>query len=107
MGSCRLPLAGGESFILAGSSFLVHVVPKMMSIGLLAAAGEVVTDERTDGKNHRPLLWILVASTKVARPGWAGFKPLTHSVSTDQLLQFTTHLSGIKCSGYKDFETVC
>ena len=36
--------------------------PKIMSIGPLAAAGEVVTDGHTDtwmdGKNHRPLLWI-------------------------------------------------
>ncbi len=33
-------------------------MPKIRSLGLLAAAGEVVTNERTDGKNHRPLLWI-------------------------------------------------
>ena len=33
-------------------------MPKIRSVGLLAEAGEVVTHERTDGKNHRPLLWI-------------------------------------------------
>ena len=30
-----------------------------MSIGPLAATGEVVTDGHKDGKNHRPLLWMI------------------------------------------------
>ena len=48
--------------IRRGKSVLVLYIPKIRSVGLFAAAGEVVTHERTDGrtdgKNHRPLLWI-------------------------------------------------
>ena len=40
-------------------SSMSTLTPKIMSIGSLAAAGEVVTVWHTDGKNYRPLLWII------------------------------------------------
>ncbi len=50
---------------------------KIRSVGLLAEAGEVVTHERTDRKNHRPLLWIphtlqIRASLPISFPVLAG-----------------------------------
>ena len=39
-----------------------------MSIGPLAAAGEVVTEGQTDTQNHRPLLWIVTNIGRVAFP---------------------------------------
>ncbi len=33
-------------------------IPKIISIGPLAAAAEVISCGRTDRQNHRPLLWI-------------------------------------------------
>ncbi len=48
--------------ILTELYVIYTAMPKIMSIGPLATAGEVVTNGHinghTDEKNHRPLLWI-------------------------------------------------
>ena len=47
-GYCNILLATGDKYI-----------PKIMSLGPLAAGGEVVTHGHTHKKNHRSLLWIV------------------------------------------------